>query len=95
MYISRINEISKLYMYIDKFLLILVFGEVCIMLWYDHVFDRGVRSDLVLLFNIVKLVVGENNRVAKAEEDDDDDRAPSSIVCKAACSRWTMAGLCK
>ena len=93
MYISRINEISKLYMYIDKFLLILVFGEVCVMLWYDHVFDRDVRSDLVVLFDIVQLVVGENNRVAKAE--DDDDRAPSSIVCKAACSRWTMTGLRK
>ena len=65
------------------------------MLWYDHVFDRDVRSDLVVLFDIVQLVVGENNRVAKAEEDDDDDRAPSSIVCKAACSRWTMTGLRK
>ena len=68
-------------MYIDKFLLILVFGEVCVMLWYDHVFDRAVRWDLVLLFNIVQLVVGENNRVAKVEEDD--KRCNRFVVRKA------------
>ena len=39
------------------------------MLLYDHVFDRAVQWYLVLLFNIVQLVVGENNRVAKVEED--------------------------
>ena len=51
------------------------------MLWYAHVFDRAVRWDLVLLFNIVQLVVGENNRVAKVEEDD--KRCNRLVVRKA------------
>ena len=51
------------------------------MLWYAHVFDRAVRWDLVLLFNIVQLVVGENYRVAKVEEDD--KRCNRLVVRKA------------
>ena len=49
------RESLKDIIHIDKFLLLLLV-QVFVVLWYNHVFDRDVRCDLVVVFKSVQLV---------------------------------------